>query len=146
MDRRLIAKLGLSVFVTGLLAFQLIASLGLTHRYRYWPFLSYPMYNNPHREGETVADYLLVGVHADGRETPITAKDLGYDFWRYLRGPVRAALRDEAHALLSYVQAYDQRTGGDLVAIRLENRPVMLVNGRVERAATTSKTIRLREK
>lgn len=102
------------------------------------------MYNEAHAKDEPVSNFRLIGVLEGGAERPITEKDLKLDFWRYLRGPVRSAQRGNAHALLSYLQPYEHRARLTFVAVRLENRPVRLVNGHVTPAPTETATLILR--
>lgn len=138
------SKLAVSTVIVFLLGLQTAASFGGLHRYRYWPFLSYPMYNRPHFKDEAVARFSLVGILKDGTERPITPEDLQLDFWRYQRGPVRFAQRDEAHALLSQLQPFEHRARLRLAAVRLENHPITLENGKLTDLPVESKTIVLR--
>ena len=138
------AKIAVSVFIIAVLGLQAVATVGRLHRFRYWPFLSYPMYNRPHFQGEAVDRFTLVGILADGRERPITPGDLKLDFWRYLRGPVHAVQKDDARGLLAQLQPFEHWSGLRLSAVRLENRPAALENGRVVDRPVELKTIELR--
>jgi len=137
-------KFAINAVIISLLGLQALASFGGLHRFRYWPFLSYPMYNRPHFKGEPVARHSLIGILDDGREIPITPADLKLDFWRYLRGPVRAFEKNEPHSLLAQLQPFEHRKRITIVWVRLENHPVTLVDGRVTDLPVESKTMALR--
>jgi hypothetical protein len=147
MDRSISAilpKALLSAVIIGLIGVQTVASFGGLHRFRYWPFLSYPMYNQVHFRGEPLPRYSLVAIRDDGQETPVTAEDLRLDFWKYLRGPVRAAQHDDARTLLRQFQMYEHRAGCRVMAVRLVNHPVRLENGRLVALPEESQLIRVR--
>jgi hypothetical protein len=137
-------KIAVSLFILLLLGAQALFAFKPPHRYRYWPFLSYPMYNNAHQKDEPVSNFYLVGILKSGEEIPIGQDELKMEFWHYLRGPVRMAQRDDASGLLSTLQPFEHRARVELVAVRLENRPMRLENGKVVTLATVGKTIVLR--
>lgn len=124
----------LSLFIFAVVATQAVASFGGLHPYRYWPFLSYPMYNHAHQAGEAVPEFSLVAIDGAGHEYPLKPEDLNLDFWRTLRGPVRAARKGDTRLVLGYLEPFEHRTGVRVMAVRLENHPTRLVNGRLESA------------
>ena len=134
----------MSIVILAVLALQTAASFGALHPFRYWPFLSYPMYNEAHRAEEAVPNFSLVAIDASGGEHSLSPRDLGLDFWRTLRGPVRAAQRGDAHALIAYLEPYEHRTRLRVSAIRLENHPVTLVHGRLASAPAESTLVVVR--
>jgi hypothetical protein len=140
-----LARTAVSAVILLLIGVQISASFGFLDRFRYWPFLSYPMYNNPHEKGDAVARLSLVGIDASGKETPIRPEDLKLNFWRYLRGPVRAAQKKEARALLTYLEHFEHRAGVRFVSIRLENRPVALIDGKLTDLPVEASLIPVRE-
>jgi hypothetical protein len=139
------ARTAVSAVILLLIGVQIAASFGFLDRFRYWPFLSYPMYNHAHEKGDAVARLSLVGIDADGKEVPIRPEDLKLDFWRYLRGPVRAAQKNDARGLLSYLEHFEHRARTRFVSIRLENRPVALIDGKLTDLPVESSLIVVRE-
>ena len=115
-----------SALLLGVLALQAAASFGRLHPTRYWPFLSYPMYNTAHHAGDTIPDYRLVAVFSDGREAPILEEDLHLDFWQFRSGPVEAALQGRRGDLQRDLAGWERARGGRVAAIRVENHPVIL--------------------
>lgn len=134
----------LSLFIAGVITTQFFASFGRLHPFRYWPFLSYPMYNQAHRAGEAVPAFSLVAVDDAGHDHSLTPQDLNLEFWRMLRGPVRAAQRGDVHALLRYLEPFEHRTHVRVTAVRLESHPMRLANGRLESMPAISTLIVVR--
>jgi hypothetical protein len=118
----------ISVFVAVLLLAQ-AATLG--DRYfgtkfggrKYWPIISYLMYDDPHFEGETIkAYYPLEGVLIDGQVVAIGQDDLGLDFWNYMHlGEALSQNKPEALKLLLHL--YKK---GHLTEVRVKTLPVMV--------------------
>ena len=121
-----VAKIALSFFIVAVVGAQILFAFKPPHRFRYWPFLSYPMYNMPHYAGDTVPVYRLTGILEDGRAVPIGAADLNLKFFQFLHGPVRAILRGDKQALRPYVDDWNRRRGENIATVRLENHAVGL--------------------
>ena len=90
-----------------------------------WPFLDYPMYADPHHPGEVINRFQVVGTLQDSKEVVITPEDLGMSFWLFQRF-VYALGQGEEMEISRYAALYESRQGGELVRLRLENRPVVL--------------------
>jgi hypothetical protein len=88
-----------------------------------WPFLDYPMFSQPHFNGETVNSYHLVGLLEDGTQVPIQPPDLGLDIWQFEVGPVPAFRRGHRARIELYLRMYEARQHKRVVAVRLENHP-----------------------
>ena len=93
---------------------------------RLWPFLDYPMYKKAHYEGEAVNRYVVFGVFADASESRILPEDLDLDFWKFEYGPVQMLRRGDATALQPYAELYNARQNKKLVALRVEDHPLIL--------------------
>lgn len=142
-----VGRLAVSAVIFAVLGVQAIAAFGLTpgpvERSPFlWPFLDYPMYTQPHYEGDAVPRYRVVGVTEDGREVEITPESLGTDFWIYRNAFLFSfRFRGERHELESGVQLYELRHGVSLLEVRLENRPLVVtregtMDGEVVRVGT----------
>lgn len=93
-----------------------------------WPFIDYPMYSSSHREGERVdALYSTYATLADGSEVLLAPDDVGLrDFWLFrlwVEQPLLGGRRDELRFL---VDAYRAARGGTIVALRIEDYPVIV--------------------
>jgi hypothetical protein len=138
-----------SVFIAAVLLAQ-AATLG--DRYlgtkiggrRFWPILSYMMYDDPHYAGETIkAYYPLEGVLKDGRVVEITREDLGLDFWNYLHLGDSLAQNQPA-ALNLLVTLY--KKSNQLVELRVKTLPVMVTRqGQAYKAPEILRTIPIRD-
>lgn len=96
-----------------------------------WPFLSYPMYRGAHYPGDRIERYRLFGLKADSQLVAITPESLGTGFWIWAGGLVEPLLRDEPGDI-ALVQRYQQRTGHEIVGLRLETHPLLLSAAGVE--------------
>ena len=119
-------KIAVSVFVSFVLLFQAIISLGpvvgIEIGTRFWPILNYAMYSGSFREGDTVNVYkLLEGVTEDGTTIDISMDTLGMSLWHY-RDLVRdlESGRDEAIQLVLNSVA----PKSPLVEIRIKSFPM----------------------
>jgi hypothetical protein len=93
-----------------------------------WPFTDYPMYSQSHKEGERVqARRYVYATLADGSEVPLTPEDLGLGhFWLFTLW-VEAPLLKQERAELEFVrEAYREQRGGEIVALRIEDHPVIV--------------------
>lgn len=129
---RSVARGLVSLVVVVVLGTQAVAALGLTpgpveKSPFLWPFLDYPMYSTAHYEGEGIPRYRVVGTTADGREMEIDRETLGTDFWIFRNAFLFSfrypGMRDE---LPPGVELFETRHGVRLIAVRLENRPLVL--------------------
>lgn len=144
-------RLAVSAVILAVLGFQAIAAVGLTpgpieKSPFLWPFLDYPMYTQPHYEGDAVPRYSVIGVTDDGREVEITPESLGTDFWIFRNAFLFSfRYRGERHELESGVQLYERRHGVSLREVRLENRPLVVTregtaDGEAVRTGTARRT------
>jgi hypothetical protein len=133
------------------LALQGIAAAGLTpgpveESPFLWPFLDYPMYTQPHYEGDGVPRYRVTGITGDGREVEITPETLGTDYWIYQDAFLYSFMyRPQRDELEPGVRMYEGRHGVSLVEVRLENRPLVVtregtVDGAPELEGTARRT------
>jgi hypothetical protein len=86
MTRQQRIRLGLiSVLILGVLVAQTVSSFRRT--YKWWPFLSYPMYADAHYENERIlVHYSLYAVTSDGKRHYLDPDtDMKIGFWRYLK-------------------------------------------------------------
>jgi hypothetical protein len=121
-------EIAISLFVAAVLLAQ-AATLG--DRYfgtkfggrKFWPIISYLMYDDPHYERETIkAYYPLEGVLQDGRVVAISQDDLGLDFWNYMHlGDDLAQNKPAALKLLTRLYKKDR-----LTEVRVRTLPVMV--------------------
>jgi hypothetical protein len=84
-----------------------------------WPFLDYNMYDRAWYPGRDFPWYVLVGIEADGRETVITAADMGVEFERWRRWGVSAFLRGDAEGVQPFVDGLSDPAA--FVSLRLED-------------------------
>ena len=133
-----------SLVILIFLGLQTIALLGL-YRGRLWPFVDYPMYRHPHYEGDSIDRYFLFGISEDNTEMPISAEDLGLNFWKFLWGFVPAVVEDRREQIEVYIDFYRTRHNKVLLGLRLENHPLVLSrNGLSPAPVQVVKTIRLK--
>jgi hypothetical protein len=93
-----------------------------------WPIIEYALYSFPHYEGEKLDHPIIFGVFSDFTEVRIHPADLGLTFSRssYRQGLVDAFQQATAEHLRRYVNWYERRSFKKVIAIRLENHPVVL--------------------
>jgi hypothetical protein len=141
-----IYQVAVSIFV----AIALILQAGLVARAamgkiggpRFWPFINYAMYDDPHYEGETItAYYLIEGQRDDGTVVEISREALGMSIWHYVK--MSRELKDgrpEAVALLR--QMYEGP--GELTEIRVKTLPYVVTRtGRAEKESVVVRRIPL---
>ena len=120
--------------IVAVVGFQVLVGFGwindiprMRHRKGYYyPFLDYPMYKGAHYPGERFDRYVVVGTLSDGTQRPILPADLGLNFWKFDKGPVRALQQGDAGTLQPYLQHYWHRHHRCLTEVRLENHPSVL--------------------
>jgi hypothetical protein len=93
-----------------------------------WPIIDYAIYHIPHYEGEKLDQPLLFGILEDFTEVQIFPEDLGLPStrWAYREGLVSALDQATDEAVRKYVESYERRRFKKLIALRLENRPLVL--------------------
>jgi hypothetical protein len=75
----------ISLVIVAVLGLQLFAVLARPGKWT-WPFIDYPMYSHSRHEGDrVVARHFVFATTVDGKEVPITPKDLGVVIWVYER-------------------------------------------------------------
>lgn len=94
----------------------------------FWPFIDYAVYIIPHYEGEMLDQPLVVGVLEDSTEVQIPPEDLGLSFtrWGYRDGLVSALQEATNEDIKRYIKYYQRRQSKKLIALRLENQPLVL--------------------
>jgi hypothetical protein len=75
----------ISALILGVLVAQTVS--GFRRTYKWWPFLSYPMYADAHYENERIiVHYSLYAVTSDGTRHYLDPDtDMKIGFWRYLK-------------------------------------------------------------
>jgi hypothetical protein len=123
-----------SMAIVVVLALQ---SLAVVRRHHMgWPFIDYPMYSASHQEGERVRALRYVyATLDDGGEVLLAPEDVGLvHFWLF-RLWVEAPLLGQERAELEFVRdAYRQQRGGEIVALRIEDHPVIVTRDGAEAA------------
>ncbi len=99
-----------------------------------WPFMDYPMYSWPRKEGDTIDRFHLFGILEDSTDVPIRAEDLDLNFWEFLWGPIDAMRKGELASLSTYAQEYQAHHGRRVVGFRLENHAFVMTRTGVKTA------------
>ncbi len=85
------------------------------------------MYSVPHYAGDTISQPLVFGILEDSTEVPILPRDLGLDYWQFMRGLVEdGLLRDRRERIKIYAELYRSRHNKELTGLRLKNHPFVL--------------------
>lgn len=112
----------ISCVIVAILGLQTVASFVTTGRWG-WPFIAYPMYKTPHFENERVLyDFEVYATHDDGSEALISQGDL--PFWTFKLKLVNGLANDDRDSVQPIVRAYCERTGTNVVAVRLQDMGV----------------------
>ena len=126
-----------SVLIAFILLFQFIVSIasfalaqGIT---RSWPIMDYPMYSEPHFEGDEIVRMAVVGIRDNGEEIDIRPEDIGGGYW-YFQVFARAVTRADEAVIRDTVRAYEARYNIHLTALRVENRPLLWKSAQVNAA------------
>lgn len=95
-----------------------------------WPFMHYAMYSKAWREGDVLHRYRVIGILPDKREVPLSADDLGLNYWLY-KDFVTAIRNGNEARFRDYIDAYASKHQVTLVGLRLESDPLMLSSGQL---------------
>ena len=90
-----------------------------------WPFLDYPMFSSAFGPDAPVRHEVLVGVSADGSERLIGPADLRLSPLHFTDGPIEAVRRADPASLRVYLARDRRQDGRPLLAVRLENHPIV---------------------
>jgi hypothetical protein len=96
--------------------------------------MDYPMYSDPHFEGDEIARMAVVGVRDNGEEIDIRPEDIGGGYW-YFQVFARAVTRADDAVIRDTVRTYEDRHSTRLAALRVENRPLLWKSAQVEAAS-----------
>ena len=99
-----------------------------------YPFLDYPMYSDSFREGHKIEQFLVFGVLEDSTEVSILPVDLGLNFWLFRMGFVSSLLQGNRERMETYIELYHRKHQRQLIALRLENHPLVLSKEGVNQA------------
>lgn len=100
-----------------------------------WPILDYPMYSMAHFEGDLIPQRAMVGTCDNGKEVAIQQEDLGGGYWHF-QVLAKAVERADQKVIRDIVRIYESRHNLRLAALRVEDRPLMWRNDRLEPAPT----------
>jgi hypothetical protein len=135
--RRRFAILCVSLLIAFIWSAQFIVSIPLSllaHGIkRSWPIMDYPMYSEPHFEGDEIGRLAVVGIHDNGEEIDIHPEDIGGGYW-YFQVFARAVTRADEAVIRDTVRAYEARYNIHLTALRVENRPLLWKSAQVNAA------------
>jgi hypothetical protein len=98
-----------------------------------WPIVDYPMYSNPHFEGDKIPRMAVVGIRDNADEIDIRPEDIGGGYWHF-QVFARAVTRVDEEVIRDIVRTYETRHNVRLAALRVENRPLLWKNTQVEAA------------
>jgi len=118
-------KVILSLIIFFYLGLQAFASLGY-FSHSLWPFLDYPMYNQPAYLGTLVHRYEVFGTHKDGTTAPVKRQDLGVVYFIFRRDFINAIKESDHEALNKFAEIYHEKKGKKLIRLRLEDSPYEL--------------------
>ena len=93
-----------------------------------WPFLDYPMYEQPRYQGDPIEQRVVVGVLADSTEVVISPEDLDVTFWQVQNVLSAAILQGDQARASAYRSMSEERYGQRVLGFRLENHPVVLTD------------------
>jgi hypothetical protein len=90
-----------------------------------FPFLDYPMYKEPHYQGEKIHNIQLFGILDDYTEVQINPEDLNMNFWMF--EVFLFAIDQEQHEDIHfYATMYEEMHRKNLIFLRLEDNPYIL--------------------
>ena len=101
-----------------------------------YPFLDYPMYSRARRHAEPVSRLSLVGILRDGEQRPLPAEQLGLTPWHYF-DLLRAVLQEDTEEVYACLASADPSLSDALVALRVEDEPLLWGDGPVRVGART---------
>lgn len=123
-SRRDLAIGAISCLIIGILSLQTFASFVDPGRWG-WPFIAYPMYKTAHHDGERVLYNIKVfAMHPDSSENLISAGDV--PFWIFRRKLLGGVTTGNRAAVQPLVSLYCERTGRQVVGVRIEDMGVAL--------------------
>lgn len=93
------------------------------------------MYNEPHFVGDEIPRMAVVGIRENGQELDIRPEDIGGGYWHY-QVFARAVTRADEDIIREIAQGYEARHNIRLVALRVENRPLLWNSTQVAAAPT----------
>jgi hypothetical protein len=100
---------------------------------RSWPIVDYPMYSDPHFEGDEIPRMAVVAIRDNTEELDIRPEDIGGGYW-YFQVFARAVTRADDAIIRDTVAAYEARHNMRLAALRVENRPLLWKSVQVKAA------------
>jgi len=121
----------ISTLIIGALGLQLFAGFlpvllpGIGLDPRLWPFLSYGMYSEAYRAGDSVDEILVVAVLEDGTETEIQGRDVDMNLWGF-QALIYALQEDDLEVVKEFVTAYEDGSGATIAELRLDSRPILI--------------------
>lgn len=113
-----------SVVILAFLFLQTIATSAILCPFKcdpsFWPFMTYPMYERAHYEGDRWHQPHLFGILEDYSEVEIQAEEMGAQYVVYAHF-LYALQTDDQARLEKYVQVYQDRSNQKLIGLRLEH-------------------------
>jgi hypothetical protein len=100
---------------------------------RSWPIVDYPMYSDPHFEGDEIPRMAVVAIPDNSEEIDVRPEDIGGGYWHF-QIFANAVMRADEDVIWDIVRMYETRHKVRLIAIRLENRPLVWKSAQVEAA------------
>ncbi len=102
---------------------------------RSWPIVDYPMYHAAHSSEEEIPRLAVVGIRDNSEEIDVIPEDIGGGYW-YYQVFANAVIRGQKQVIQDIVRMYEARHKFHLVALRVEDRPLLWKNGSAERVQT----------
>lgn len=98
-----------------------------------WPFLTYPMYKDPHYEGSEIITYRVYATFTDSTELEVLSEDLGIGFFKF-RNNFVSAIQNRRHGIIQdYASLIQEEHEQRPVSLRLEEHPLILRDGSLEK-------------
>ena len=121
----------ISGLIIAILGLQTVAGFVNTGRWG-WPFIAYPMYKTAHFEGERLLhEYKVFATHANSSEDLISAGDV--PFWIFKFKMVDGLTNGDRASVQPLVAAYCERTGKEVIAVRVEDTGLELTRNGIVR-------------
>jgi hypothetical protein len=154
-----------SVFIVAFLVLQGFNTISLHKRLKYlgldretrlalkkilappnwYPFFDYPMYSKIHKAGDRIKRYEVFALLEDGTEVPLSHEDLGTTYWIFKKRFVSQIRKKARKKLSAFISIYEERNGVVVIALRLDNAPVVVdADGYHEAPRKRVTTVRLR--
>lgn len=90
-----------------------------------WPFLSYPMYDNPHYLGEQLNRPRMFGILEDDSRVSVSFKDLGLTVTQFINLYDELKGSKDLQRARLVAELYYEKTDRKLSAIQLANHPTV---------------------